>query len=69
MSQLGPEARDQLRHQNVELSITLDHALAVRLRKAAAARDMPLARLAHDVLTVLGEEPTLITAVLDDDGP
>jgi hypothetical protein len=50
------------------VAIMVSHDTIVGLRKAAAARDMPVKSLISSVLDVLGEEPDLVRAILDD-GP
>ena len=48
--------------------VALDHALVVRLRPEAARRDVPVARLIHDLLDTIARDG-LTTAVLDADIP
>jgi hypothetical protein len=44
------------------------HALVVRLRPEAARRDVPVRRLITDLISVIADQPSLISAVLDDSG-
>jgi hypothetical protein len=57
-----------LREHHPPLTIEVGHDIVVRLRPEAARRDMPLKRLVTTVLDVLGEEPDLVGAILDDGG-
>jgi hypothetical protein len=41
----------------------------VSLRPEARRRDVPVARLVRDLLDRVGEEPTLVGAILDDGEP
>jgi hypothetical protein len=50
------------------LMIELDPSLVLAFRKQAAARDVPIKRLIHDLLDTIGEEPGLVGAILDHDG-
>jgi hypothetical protein len=68
MSIIDPDVRDRLRHQGIELSIELDHQAVVRLRRAAAARDVPLDYLVRNLLGTIADG-MLVDAVLDDAPP
>lgn len=46
--------------------IEIDHDLVVRLRPEAARRDLSVEALIRDVLEIIGEEPNLVGAILDD---
>jgi len=59
--QLGPAA-----YQGRSLVVEIDHGLVVRLRPEAARRGLPVKSLIHDLLDVVGEEPGLVGAILDD---
>jgi hypothetical protein len=47
--------------------IELDHTLVVSLRPEARRRDVNVARLVRDLLDAVGEEPSLVGAILDDE--
>jgi hypothetical protein len=69
---LGDAARTELgptRHAPTLLEV--DHDLGVRLRPEAKRCDVPVVRSIRDVLNVLGDEPSLVGAILDtdDSGP
>jgi hypothetical protein len=49
------------------MMVEVDHALVVRLRPVARQRDVPVTRLIHDLLDVIGDEPSLVGAILDID--
>ena len=65
MPQFGSEARERLRHQTIKVALELEHDVAWRLRRAAAARDVPLDYLLRSVLDVVARDK-LVDAVLDD---
>jgi hypothetical protein len=57
------------RGQHPPLKMEVAHDIVVGLRRAAAARDVPVARLINNLLDVIVEEPNLVGAILDDGEP
>lgn len=47
-------------------TIELEHDVVVRFRAEAARRDKTVPQLIRELLEVIAAEPTLVTAVLDD---
>jgi hypothetical protein len=50
------------------VAVELEHLVAVRLRRAAAVRDVPVKRLINNLLDVIASDQ-LVDAVLDDGEP
>ena len=46
--------------------VEINHATVVSLRPEAKRRDVPVVRLIRNVLDALGDEPSLVGAILDD---
>jgi hypothetical protein len=61
-AQLGPEAHQR----RPSLTVEVEHELVLVFRREAAKRDIPVTHLIHRLLGVIGEEPSLVTAILDD---
>ena len=55
--------------QRPPVVIEVAYDLIVRLRPEARRRDMAVTALINDVLLILGEEPNLVGAILDDSDP
>jgi hypothetical protein len=49
------------------MMVEVDHAIVVSLRPVARQRDVNVARLVRDLLDAVGEEPSLVAAILDDE--
>jgi hypothetical protein len=61
----GTPASRTTHERSLTVEIEVDREVVVRLRPAAAKRDMPVTRLIHDLLDVIAADQ-LVTAVLDD---
>ena len=67
-STLTPPERGAREHMTVTVAVELEHLVAVRLRRAAAVRDVPVKRLINNLLDTIATDH-LIDAVLDDGEP